>query len=96
MSVKEQSIKVSIAGRVYPLTVNPVEEEFIRKAVLEINLMVKDYEKKYAVKDKQDLLAMCALEYSTEKLRLEEGEAYEEKAIAEQIKRMEEKINAVL
>ena len=37
----------------------------MRKAAKEINDMITKYEKSYAVKDKQDSLAMCALEIFT-------------------------------
>ena len=37
----------------------------LRKAAKEINDMITKYEKSYAVKDKQDSLAMCALEIFT-------------------------------
>ena len=37
----------------------------LRKAAKEINEMITKYEKSYAVKDKQDSLAMCALEIFT-------------------------------
>ena len=65
-------IKVSIAGRVYPLTIKREEEENIRKAAAKIEAIVKQFESNYAVKDKQDLLAMCALQLST-KIEGEEG-----------------------
>lgn len=58
-------IKVSIAGRVYPLTINREEEENIRKAASKIEVILKQFESDYAVKDKQDLLAMCALQLSS-------------------------------
>ena len=68
--MKDLSIKVNIAGRVYPLTVKQEEEENIRLAAKEINEMIREYEQNYAVKDKQDLLAMCALQFATQKLEL--------------------------
>ena len=58
-------IKVSIAGRVYPLTIKREEEEGIRKAASKIEAIIKQFESNYAVKDKQDLLAMCALQFSS-------------------------------
>tara|TARA_B110000977_G_scaffold190547_1_gene261491 strand:+ start:2606 stop:2905 length:300 start_codon:yes stop_codon:yes gene_type:complete len=58
-------IKVSIAGRVYPLTIKREEEEGIRKAASKIEAIIKQFESNYAVKDKQDLLAMCALQLSS-------------------------------
>jgi len=70
--VRNLSIKVIIANRPYPLTVNnEQEEEAIRKAAKRINDILKDYESKYAVKDKQDLLAMCALEFATKSIEIE-------------------------
>ena len=61
--MSELSIKINIANRVYPLTVKTEEEEGIRKTAKLINDRLKEYEQDYAVKDKQDLLAMCALEF---------------------------------
>jgi len=63
--MSDLSIKINIANRVYPLTVKAEEEEGIRKTAKMINERIKEYEQNYAVKDKQDLLAMCALEYGT-------------------------------
>ncbi|MFT5600749.1 MAG: cell division protein ZapA (FtsZ GTPase activity inhibitor) [Flavobacteriales bacterium] len=60
------SIKVTIAGRMYPLTIDPSEEESIRKAAAEINANVKNLQENYAVKDMQDLLSMAALQFATE------------------------------
>ena len=55
-------IKLNIGNRVYPLSVDTNQEEILRKAAKQINQMINDYESKYAVKDKQDSLAMCALQ----------------------------------
>ncbi len=63
------SIKVNIAGRVYPLTIDPQEEEFIRKAADRINANVKELQENYAVRDMQDLLAMTTLQYATEVIK---------------------------
>lgn len=59
------SIKVNIAGRTYPLTIERSEEEMIRKAADNINASINDLKENYAVKDMQDLLAMTALQLST-------------------------------
>ena len=61
-----QKIKLNIANRIYPLNVNPSQEELLRKASKQINNMIVEYEKKYAVKDKQDSLAMCSLQIITQ------------------------------
>ena len=60
------SIKVTIANRQYPLRINRSEEEAIRKAAKKINERIKEYEQNYAVRDPQDLLAMCALQFANE------------------------------
>ena len=57
-----QKIKLNIGNRIYPLSVDEKQEEILRKASKKINEMINDYESKYAVKDKQDRLAMCALQ----------------------------------
>jgi cell division protein ZapA len=59
-------IKLSIADRVYPLTISPEQEEGLRKASKKIDEMIKKFEKNYAVRDKQDVLAMCALQFATQ------------------------------
>lgn len=68
----ELSIKIKIANRVYPLTVNAKEEEGVRKAAEEINKSVAEYERLYAVKDYQDLLAMVALKIASSNLNLKQ------------------------
>lgn len=63
--MSELSIKVIIAGRTYPLTIKREEEEMIRKAAKSIDEQVSRFGANYAVKDKQDLLAMTALQLAT-------------------------------
>lgn len=57
-------IKLSIADRVYPMTIAPNQEEGLRKAAKKIQAVIKQFEKSYAVRDKQDVLAMCALQFA--------------------------------
>ncbi|WP_026452008.1 cell division protein ZapA [Aequorivita capsosiphonis] len=59
-------IKLSVADRVYPLTINPSQEEGLRLASKKIEEMIKKFEKSYAVRDKQDVLAMCALQFAAQ------------------------------
>jgi cell division protein ZapA len=59
-------IKLSIADRVYPLTVNMSQEEGLRSASKKIDVMIKQFEENYAVRDKQDVLAMCALQFASQ------------------------------
>jgi cell division protein ZapA len=59
-------IKLSIANRVYPLTIEPSQEEGLRKAALQIDAMIKQFEQNYSVRDKQDVLAMSALQFASQ------------------------------
>jgi cell division protein ZapA len=59
-------IKISIADRVYPLTVDFSQEEGLRSASKKIDVMIKQFEENYAVRDKQDVLAMCALQFASQ------------------------------
>ena len=59
-------IKISIADRVYPLTVDFSQEEGLRSASRKIDAMIKQFEENYAVRDKQDVLAMCALQFASQ------------------------------
>ena len=59
-------IKLSIAYRVYPLTVDMSQEEGLRSASKKIDIMIKQFEENYAVRDKQDVLAMCALQFASQ------------------------------
>ncbi|MDC6355178.1 MULTISPECIES: cell division protein ZapA [unclassified Robiginitalea] len=63
-------IKLSIADRVYPLTIDPAQEEGLRKAAKNIEQLAKKFEQNYAVRDKQDVLAMCALQFAS---KIEQG-----------------------
>jgi cell division protein ZapA (FtsZ GTPase activity inhibitor) len=85
-------IKLSIADRVYPLTINPVQEEGLRKATKKIEEMIKRFEKSYAVRDKQDVLAMCALQFATQV----EQKGIDEKTDEQQIERKLEALNQLL
>lgn len=59
-------IKISIANRVYPLTIEASQEEGLRKAAKKIDAMIKQFEQSYSVQDKQDVLAMCALQFASQ------------------------------
>ena len=67
-------IKVNIADRIYPLTIRPEQEEAIRLSVKKIDQMIKQLEQSYAVRDKQDVLAMCSLQYATKLIQKDNSE----------------------
>ena len=59
-------IKLTIAERVYPLTISSDQEASLRISAKKIDDMTKQLEQNYAVRDKQDVLAMCALQYAAQ------------------------------
>ena len=64
--MEKLKINIVIAGRTYPLSVsNTKEEEGMRKAARAINNLISMYEQNYAVSDKQDVLAMSALQFAS-------------------------------
>ncbi len=82
--MKELSISLPVAERTYRLMIEKDHEELFRKAAKLIDKRIKDYSGSYAYKDKQDLVAMVALEYATsylqdEQLLADRGTEWEEK-----------------
>ena len=84
-----QKIKLTIANRAYPLNVPVEQEEGLRVASKKIDIMIKHFEENYAVKDKQDVLAMCALQLATQT----EQENISEAKINDEVNKRLEKIN---
>ncbi len=68
MEPQEISIKVLIGDRQYPLKISSLEEENIRKAAKLVNDRSKFYTDNFSVQDKQDAIAMTALEFASENL----------------------------
>lgn len=90
----ELSIKISIAGRTYPLTIKREEEELIRKAAKQVDEKVRTFQQNYAVKDKQDLLAMTALQMASSVLKLSNDSSSEQ--YAERMQSIEKSIDDYL
>lgn len=66
--MEEFSIRIEIAGRAYPLSIHRDEETNIRQAVKDINESIARLQREHPMTDKQDLLAMAALEVTTRAL----------------------------
>ena len=60
--MSEVNIKVEIAGSIFPLKVNAVDEQNIKEAVNLINTKIAEFERAYAIKDKKDVLTMVMLQ----------------------------------
>ncbi|HAB35368.1 MAG TPA: cell division protein ZapA [Cryomorphaceae bacterium] len=89
-------IKVSIAGRNYPLTIERKEEEQVRKAVSMIQSAMQRFEERYAVGDKQDALAMCALQLANQLLGLKGGDSKDQEVILGRLESVQAQLDAVL
>ena len=74
--MSDVSVKVEIAGGVYPLRIKSEDERNVKQAVELINQKISELERTYGVKDKKDVLAMVALQLVSE--------LYKQKNTAEQ------------
>ena len=72
------------------------DEEVMRKSSLNINKIIKDFDEKYAVKDNQDLLAMCALSLSVELEKKKINEVIDEKEIMKDLNLLNDSLNKIL
>jgi cell division protein ZapA (FtsZ GTPase activity inhibitor) len=64
--MSDVSVKVEIAGGLYPLKVKSEDERSVKQAVELINRKILEFERTYGVKDKKDILAMVALQLVSE------------------------------
>jgi cell division protein ZapA len=81
-------LKGYVGNRVYPLTIDASQEEGLRKAAKSIDEMIKQFEQSYSVRDKQDVLAMCALQFASQV----EQKFIDRESVSEHV---EEKLNAL-
>ena len=64
-------------------------EEFIRNAVKDIKERLKFYEENYAIKDKQDLLAMCLIEYASKFESINNKKVVEDDGLSEELAKID-------
>ena len=78
-------IKLSIGDRLYPLTIQRSQEFYFREASKIIEKTIKNLEENYSVRDKQDLLAMCCIQFAAKilqnKSRLSDSDNEVEKVV---------------
>ena len=79
------SIKLHIANRIYPMKIERESEEYIRNAVKKIEERLKFYEDNYAINDKQDLLAMCLIEYASKFETINNKKVVEDDGLTEKL-----------
>ena len=83
------SIKLHVANRIYPMKIERKSEEFIRNSVKKIEERLKFYEENYAIKDKQDLLAMCLIEYASKFESVSNKKVVEDDGVSEKLAEIE-------
>lgn len=93
--MKELSININIAGRTYPLTINPDDEVNVRAAGKLIQDKLQAYSKQFSIKDNQDVLAMFALEITTDYLKQKEANALSESLTNKQLIDIIEELNSI-
>jgi cell division protein ZapA len=96
--MEQTTIQFTIADRSYRLVVKPEEKDIFEEAVRHIESQMKRYAENFAFQDKQDLLAMVALQYVSESLMLKKAENQQkvENSLAEKLLIIEETLDEVL
>ncbi len=90
-------VNVVIAGRTYPLSVSDTkEEEGMRKAAKNINELIAKFEENYAVADKQDVLAMSALQFASKLEIMSMKKAVQEDEALQKIQELNDLLDAQL
>lgn len=84
------SIKLNIANRFYPMKIDRSSEEIIRNSVKKIDDRLKFYEENYAIKDKQDILAMCLIEYASKLEKINQNKFISDDGISEKLTNLDE------
>jgi len=90
------NIKISIADRVYPLTVDSSQEEALRSASKKIDKMIQQFEQSYAVRDKQDVLAMCALQFAAQVEQKQINNSQDNESTITRLQNLDKKLSELL
>ncbi|MCU0317952.1 MAG: cell division protein ZapA [Amoebophilaceae bacterium] len=94
--MEELAIKIKICGRVYPMKVQATDEKRVRTASNLINEQVRAYSDKFGIHDKQDLLAMVALDCLMDTLKSKDGATRERQVVAEKVDTLVKLVDQVL
>tara|TARA_S200000501_G_scaffold364838_1_gene397516 strand:- start:1194 stop:1481 length:288 start_codon:yes stop_codon:yes gene_type:complete len=87
------SIKLHIANRIYPMKIERESEEYVRNAVKQIENRLKFYEENYAIKDQQDLLAMCLIEYASKFESLNSNDIIKDDGLTDKLNSIEKMLD---
>jgi cell division protein ZapA len=83
-------INVTVSDRIYPLRVSEKEKEEVLKAVKLVNEKVREYQRMYDGKDKQDYLAMVLLLFAVEHTRTEKKIIIEDTDFVQKLSELEQ------
>ncbi len=89
------SIKLNIANRFYPMKIERSSEETIRNAVKKIESRLKFYEDNYAIKDKQDILAMCLIEYASKLEKISNRNFIDDDGVSEKLTNLDKLLSEI-
>lgn len=92
----ELSIKIKIGNREYPMKVKPEEEARIRAAGKKINERLKFYQDQFKIDDKQDLLAMVAIDSFVQMLHTSESNQTTDEVALDHISKLNKLISDTL
>lgn len=92
----EFSISITIADRPYKLVIEKEYEELFRRAAKLIDSRIKVYSNNYAYKDKQDLLAMVALDNTINLLQHERDISEKESTLEKKLIELDQALAEVL
>ncbi len=90
------SIKIKIADREYPIKAPASEEAKLRNAGKAINDKLRLYRAQFGIDDKQDLLAMVAIDCMVEKLQAEEDKVGVDTVLSDKINHLDNLLSSIL
>ncbi len=90
------SIKIKIADREYPIKAPASEEAKLRNAGKAINDKLRLYRAQFGIDDKQDLLAMVAIDCMVEKLQAEEDKVGVDSVISDKLEHLDNLFSSML
>lgn len=67
----KKQINLIIAGRSYPVQIDPAEETSLMEVVSEVNHRVDEFQRQHPAQDKQDVLAMALLTFASDLHRVQ-------------------------
>ncbi|GEO06690.1 cell division protein ZapA [Adhaeribacter aerolatus] len=93
--MSELSIKIRIADRDYPMRVTEEEEERLRIAGRMLNERLKLFREQFGIDDKQDLLAMVALEVAADSLHTVRNDESKKSILSEKLSRLDQLLSSL-